>query len=329
MDKKSNSIFMKSCIIIGAGLSGLVAAQKLIKNNWKVTILDKGRGVGGRMATRRAGEARFDHGAQYFSTKTLDFQLFTKKLIADNIVKEWHLEKNDRTFSHLRNIGINGMSSIPKYLAEGLNIKTNEKVIQVLESENGCKVATESGNIYEADALIITIPAPQAIELLEKSKIQLSKSDFESLGNIKYHPCIAVMATLNKPTNIPTPGGYSLQNSIVSWIADNFQKGISSVFSTTLHANPAYSLAHFDDDLNLIGKELLKEVSDLIPSDSVESFQVHRWRYSLAYERHNEAFLAIESTSFPLFFAGDGFGIGSIEGAYISGKSVAESLSEI
>lgn len=314
----------KSCIIIGAGLSGLTAAHELIKNNWEVTILDKGRGVGGRMATRRAGEARFDHGTQYFSTKTTNFQAFAQNIIQKNIAKEWNLQESDKTFSHPRVIGINGMNTIPKFLAEGLTIKTNEKVISISEIENGCKVSTEAGNFYEANALICTAPAPQAIELLQKSEMALS--DIKTLQSIEYQPCIAVMASLKAQTNIPSPGGISLENSNVSWVADNFQKGISPIFSATIHANPAFSLAHFDDDLTQIGHQLLSEITDLIPADSVESYQVHRWRYSLASERYTENYLTSNSTKFPLIFAGDGFGIGNIEGAYISGKSAAQRL---
>lgn len=314
----------KSCIIIGAGLSGLTAAHELIKNNWEVTILDKGRGVGGRMATRRAGEARFDHGTQYFSTKTPDFQAFTQNIIQKNIAKKWHLEEGDKTFSHARVIGISGMNTIPKFLAESLNIKTNEKVISISEIENGCKVSTEAGNFYEANALICTIPAPQAIELLQKSEITFAETDI--LQSIHYEPCIAVMVNLKTQTNIPSPGGISLENRNVSWVADNFQKGISPVFSATIHANPAFSLAHFDDDLTQVGHQLLSEITDLIPAQSVESYQVHRWRYSLASERYAENFLMSSSTKFALIFAGDGFGIGNIEGAYISGKSAAQRL---
>lgn len=314
----------KSCIIIGAGLSGLTAAHELIKNNWEVTVLDKGRGVGGRMATRRAGEARFDHGTQFFSTKTPDFQAFAQNIIQKNIAKEWHLQEGDKTFSHARVIGVDGMSTIPKFLAEGLNVKTNEKVISISETENACKVTTEAGNMYEADALICTAPAPQAIELLQKSKISLT--DIETLQSIQYQPCIAVMTSLKSQTNIPRPGGIALENGNISWVADNFQKGISPIFSATIHANPVFSLAHFDDDLTQIGNQLLSEITDLIPADSVESYQVHRWRYSLASERYAESFLMASSTKFPLIFAGDGFGIGNIEGAYISGKSAARKL---
>lgn len=314
----------KTCIIIGAGLSGLTAAHELIKNNWEVTILDKGRGVGGRMATRRAGEARFDHGAQYFSTKTPDFQAFAQAIIQKNIAKEWHLQEGDSSFSHARVIGTEGMSNIPKFLAEKLNVITNEKVVSIAESEDNIKVITEAGNTYEADAIICTTPAPQAIELLQKSEI--ATAEIEHLKEINYDPCIAVMATLKAQTSIPSPGGISLKNGNIAWVADNFQKGISPVFSATIHATPAFSLAHFDDDLTQIGHQLLSEIPNLIAPESVESYQVHRWRYSLAAERYPENCLVSKSTRFPLIFAGDGFGIGNIEGAYISGKSAAQEL---
>ena len=60
---------MDQTIIIGSGISGIACARALAVAGLPVRVLDKGRGIGGRMATRRValptGEVTFDHGAQY------------------------------------------------------------------------------------------------------------------------------------------------------------------------------------------------------------------------------------------------------------------------
>ena len=56
----------KSISIIGCGISGIFAALHLKKAGLKnIRLFDKSRGVGGRLATRRSSEGKFDHGAQY------------------------------------------------------------------------------------------------------------------------------------------------------------------------------------------------------------------------------------------------------------------------
>ena len=56
-------------IVVGAGISGCVCAWRLARAGHEVTLLEKGRGVGGRMATRRMEGARIDHGAQFFTAR--------------------------------------------------------------------------------------------------------------------------------------------------------------------------------------------------------------------------------------------------------------------
>ena len=70
MDETEKSM---TCIVIGAGIAGLLAARTLQEHGLRVTVLDKGRGVGGRMATRRIGSAVFDHGAQFFTARDPQF----------------------------------------------------------------------------------------------------------------------------------------------------------------------------------------------------------------------------------------------------------------
>ena len=300
-------------IILGAGMAGLSTARILTQNGHEVTLLDKGRGVGGRMATRKIELAKADHGAQYFSVKSPEFRLFIDELIAQNIISEWQVPQRE----NVRYIGRTGMNTIPKHMAASLNIRLNEKAVR-LHSQS---VETESGNQYLFDALISTMPIPQATELFQRSETVLSDKDQHVLASIEYDPCIAVLAMLKTPTAIEG-GGLLLENQPVAWIADNFQKGISSVPSVTLHASASYSQAHLEDDLQTVGNDLLASVSDWIVPESIEQVQVHRWRYSLARQRYSHSFYKLEHA--PVYLAGDAFGLGNVEGAFLSGLEVGK-----
>ena len=94
---------MKNIAIIGAGMSGLVAAHAL-KDHAHVTVFEKARGVSGRMSTRYADPFQFDHGAQYFTARSEDFRQFLAPFMAQGVVAEWQpklttLEKGKKPYS--------------------------------------------------------------------------------------------------------------------------------------------------------------------------------------------------------------------------------------
>ncbi len=86
-------------LVVGAGISGLLAATELVAAGRSVAVVDKGRGVGGRLATRRLGpadpgpdglgQARADHGAQFFTVRTERFGRFVDPLVASGLVHVW------------------------------------------------------------------------------------------------------------------------------------------------------------------------------------------------------------------------------------------------
>lgn len=309
-------------------MAGLSAARELTQRGWDVVVLDKGRGIGGRMATRRLEQARLDHGTQYFSAKTREFQRVVQDLLTENIVTEWHLEKSeaDISFDHPRYVGVDGMSAVAKAMARNLTVLTNETVVSFRVAAAGWSVETATGGQYRADSLLITIPAPQVLTLVEKSNFALADTNREALAAITYRPCLAVMVALNQPGCIPPPGFVRYQTGDVAWVSDNTQKGISpDQPSITVHAAADFSQTHFDHDLNEIGRQLIDQLRDYIPKEAVSAVQVHRWRYSLANGRHPDPFLAAVAP-FPLLFGGDGFGAGNVEGAFTSGLRMAEFL---
>ena len=90
-----------SCLVIGAGIAGLIAARALRAAGHRVLVLDKGRGVGGRMATRRIEGGVFDHGAQFVTVRDPRFQQIVEGWQAKGVVKlvcfsSWEV----RVYSH-------------------------------------------------------------------------------------------------------------------------------------------------------------------------------------------------------------------------------------
>ena len=67
---------MKRIAIIGAGMTGLSAAHFLSEQGLDVQVFDKGRALGGRVATRRTPVGLFDHGAPQIDVQGPRFDEF-------------------------------------------------------------------------------------------------------------------------------------------------------------------------------------------------------------------------------------------------------------
>jgi renalase len=80
---------MKSCIVVGAGLSCLIAARTLQGAGVHVTVLEKEEKVGGRMRTDLVDDGIFDHGAQFFTVRDDRFEEMVESWISAGVAEEW------------------------------------------------------------------------------------------------------------------------------------------------------------------------------------------------------------------------------------------------
>ena len=328
-----NRIFKNSsCIVLGGGITGLITAKILQREGIEVTVLDKGRGIGGRLATRRINrgepnEGVFDYGTQYFSVEHPILQPWIDDWLQQGSVKKWFVTGSNSTGY----CGVNGMREIAKYLARDLNVRTGTKVVKLsydkqwlVETEGDYPKGTLRDRSTHADILVMTPPVPQSLALLDASEITLPSDIRSLLDRISYYSCIAVLALLAQPSKILAPGGIALENESLVWLADNYQKGISpNGYAVTLHATPKFSDTHWDSDDAEIADKLFKAASDYLGSPPIQ-YQVHRWRYSLPKTFYHQPYLAL--TELPLVLAGDAFVAPKIEGAMLSGIAAGESI---
>ena len=184
-------------IVIGAGLGGLLAARTLQANGARVLVFDKGRGVGGRLATRRTQPGIFDHGAQFFTARDPQFRLLVEAWQSGGIVRPWAtgFALADGTFKRdgeMRFCGVSGMTAIPKHLAQGLDVRLNAKVTRVQAGGDGWSVTTEAGERFSGRALLLTPPVPQSLQLLAAGDVPLSERIRGDLEQINYGSCLAL-----------------------------------------------------------------------------------------------------------------------------------------
>lgn len=332
-----------ACLIVGAGLAGLIAARELRGAGVGVVVLDKGRGVGGRLATRRIGDAVFDHGAQFFTVRDAEFGREVEAWLRAGVAREWcrgfaHEDATPHDDAHARYCGTSGMNGIAKHLARDIDIRTNMRVESVALIDGAWSVKTDANVTWRAASLVLTPPVPQSLALLEAGGFTLDAETRAQLSRIAYDPCIAVMVTFACALTLPAPGAIQIEDGEpVYWIADNNRKSISPRASAlTIHAGANFSRAHWEADDALIVETLIKRASQffrnadtqLIESSKVETWQVKRWRYSKPIVTHAASCLAA-STMPPLVFAGDAFGGARVEGAALSGLAAAREITNL
>ena len=323
----------RTCLVVGAGISGLVAANALQREGWAVTVLDKGRGVGGRMATRRVGGGNFDHGAQFFTVRGDRFSDLVEVWLDAGAAAEWSrgfadADGRPNEDGHPRYRGARGMTSIPKFLAHGLDVRTGERVVKVDAGAGGWEVACESGLRLEASALLVAMPVPQALELTTSCNYALPAGARQQLEAVSYGPCLALMVLLDAPAHVPGPGGMKIKGEPLDWIGDNQRKGISDLPAITIHAGPQWSRAHFEEDEADVQRYLLSFAADRLDTDlstRVVESSLARWRYSWVTNAHPEPVL-VASEDPALLFCGDAFGQPKVEGAALSGLAAADYL---
>lgn len=336
-------------VIIGAGIAGLCAAGELLKAGRRVTVLEKSRGPGGRMATRRVGGAVCDHGAQFFTIRGRAFGGIVASAHAAGVATTW-CEGFARAASvadvpenasdgHARWRGARGMTDLPKWIAGGLPddaLRTGMRATAVGLAAGRVTIDAEDAGGRQtrlsAAAALVTAPVPQALDLFGAGGLAPGRgADPDALATLEtvgYDPCFALMLVLRAASRVPHPGGIQFASGPISWLADNRQKGISTVPALTVHAAGEWSRQRFDDPPDRVADELVDLVRPWIdgdPATAVIERSLHRWKFATPTTILPTPLVAV-SAGPPVVCCGDAFAGPKVEGAASSGMAAARWL---
>lgn len=329
-------------LVLGAGVAGLVAAHDLAAAGHEVTVVDKGRAVGGRLATRRVGDAVFDHGAQFLTVKHDDVRPLLDGWQREGIVVPWFHGspdlghgtrdgRDDGGDGYPRFRGVPTMRSIAEHLAAVLpDVRTGMR-ITALATDPGGWVATavpvDGGDEVHltATALVCAAPLPQSLALLDAGRVELTDDVEAALRSVTYDPTIAVLAVPDGPTSLPNHGALRLADGPVSWLGDGLRKGTSPVPAVTVHGSADVSRDRWAASDDEVAEVLLTAARPHLGVDAT-SVYVHRWRYATPTSPPpaGDDLAVLDRVPTPITFAGDAFAGGRVEGALRSGRAAAQ-----
>jgi renalase len=330
---------MLDTIIIGTGIAGLTCAQELTRSGQSPALIDKSKGLGGRLATRRLNNTHADHGVCYLKPKSDRFQHWIDDLVNDGILHIWtdRIHQLDRNFTLQIPNKIapcyacpQGATAIAKHLAKGLSIIPDRRVTHLEAIDNGWRLTATNGadrDSIEAHRIVFAIPPAQALELIEPiAPIHI----IDLLKSVEFAQSITTIATY--PTELLSTAealpwrGIQCDDAELGWIGLDSSKQLQPTKPVIIvQSNAEFADRHFDDsDLNAVGQRLLDQTAKLANwIAEPELFQFHRWRYAFAKTPLKERFIDVGNG---LYLCGDWCGGDRVESAYFSGLAIAGHL---
>jgi hypothetical protein len=299
---------------------------------YSVTLFDKGRRPGGRVATRRVQGFAFDHGAQYFTAEDVGFRAWIDTAQQAGTIAPWDgkvvnllsatAEPTDD--NRRRWVGVPGMSALAQNLSAGLDIRCGYRIAEVVRKGNDWRLVAEDGStVAEADLVVVAVPAPQAHSLLAGSPDLAGRAVTASLA-----PCWAVMLGFDEPLSLPFDGAF-IDGGPLAWIAhDRSKPGREGSETWVLHASPSWSRQHLQADRGAVSEDLLRAFRLAAGRKALqpEYAATHRWRYARVEASLGKA--CLYDPNLRIGACGDWCLGGKIEAAFLSGRAMANRIAE-
>lgn len=302
------------CLIIGAGISGLVLARRLEAARLTVLILEKSKGVGGRIATRRDGSATYDHGAQFYKISNQVAWELDDIWSREKIAKTWFQDENS-----IFKCADGGMTRLAKYLAQNLNIVLEQKVISISKTN---EVHCESGRIFKSKHIFISSPLPQTLDILRASQIEYPGE----LDSINYASALVGLFEVTSTSDRLEKIKYlqNINGDIFS-ISNQLSKKVSLSLAYSVVMQPDWSRKHFEDsdvaNLQKIADAFSSHLKTIDSLFTIKKQQLKKWRLSHPTSHYAKPY-AIIGPGKNIFLLGDAFGGPSLRGAVSSAEAV-------
>jgi renalase len=313
--------------VVGGGMAGVVCARTLVQAGHRVTLLEKSRGFGGRMATRRTEFGGFDHGTQYFTVRDKRFDTALRNN-ATAVVRPWsastvrvldefgHVLASAPPPTEPHFVASPGMSALVNLWAQPLAqpqlhggllaralldthvsrierdaLHASQWQLRAEDAQGGQQV------LGGFDRVVLAMPHPQIHDLLLTSG--LAPDLRQTLTPVHVAPCWTLMVAYPQAMQPGLPHLGPQWNAArsthhrISWLARESSKpGRDPIERWTVQASPEWSERHLEDDDERVKAKLLKAFTEVTGIRAQPPHAaVHRWRYAQTTEVLGKPFL--------------------------------------
>lgn len=323
----------KKCIdvaIIGAGIAGMSAAAHLHQAGFKVEVFDKARGPGGRTASRRQDELRFDHGAPCFEVQDPSFLALLSEWQRQGLVMPWSTQvatlkaPNEPLLRPSQSyVGLPKMSALARAIGQGVTCNYSTRIASLKKLASTWQLVDTESHTYFAKRILSTAPPPQTLELLANHAPAIS----QALRQVEPCPDWTLMLQGHADLLAPEIGRLHFEGHpcLSQLIAEHRKPQRPAQAAWTLHASSSWSKSHEEAEPEWVIEQLCAALSQSLgQSLSFETIKAHRWRY--ARVRNNLSASYLNEPQGRLYYAGDACLRGDLESAYLSGVRAAQAI---
>ena len=306
--------------IVGAGISGAACARVLSTAGVDVQLLDRGRVAGGRMASLRHDGRYVDTGASYFTVRDDGFRAVVDDWLARGVAREWtdafHVAGPtglaERKTGPVRYGSPTGLRSLVEDLLTGQDV-THDVGVQAVGPG-----AVVDGVAY--DAVVLAMPEPQALRLLDPSLAQ----ERSAIAERAWEPVLALAAGFPARTwDDGFDGCFVNDSPVLSWIADDGRRRGDSAAVLVAHSTPGFAAPRLQDP-SAATEDLLAATRAVLGIDAEPTWtRVQRWSLAKPVGPREELF---HLGAAGVGLCGDGWGASKVEAAWVSGTRLGQAL---
>ncbi|MDE1916557.1 MAG: FAD-dependent oxidoreductase [Sphingomonadales bacterium] len=296
-------------------MAGLACASRLRDSGCTVSVIDKGRGAGGRMATRRletaCGMAQADLGAPFFSAHDPGFAQMVEHWARQDLVAPWPEAGTGQWTA------IPAMNAILKHLAAPLDVRFGCMVKALARDERRWWVLTDAGRLGPFDAVILAIPAEQAAPLLSLHDFDQARAAL----SVPMLPCWTAIYVFDQ--RLPVASSHLEGGGVIERAIRNSGKpGRTGPETWVVQAGAGWSADHLEWMAADVGDHLLQALSAMVgqPLPQPISRSVHRWRYARPAQGGR---LMLWNDNLRIGACGDWLEGTTVEAAWLSGMAAA------